>query len=56
MSEMIETRKTSEKKDQQFDLFTSLLNANEGNETKLTESELIGIPHLTEIVEQPTEP
>jgi hypothetical protein len=56
MSEMIETRKTSEKMDQQFDLFTGILNANEGDETKLTESELIGISHLTEIVEQPTEP
>ena len=53
---MIETRRTSEKMDQQFDLFTGLLNTNEGDDTKLTESELIGISHLTEIVEQPTEP
>jgi hypothetical protein len=43
MSEMIESRKISEKRDQGFDLFGSLLNANEENETKLADSELIGI-------------
>lgn len=45
MIEMIQARKTAEKKEERYDLFSSLLDANEeetdGN-TKLSDSELMG--------------
>lgn len=46
MQEMVEARKTSEKKVEQFDLFTGLLDANEDEtdgQAKLTDRELLGM-------------
>lgn len=45
MIEMIEERRGSEKKEQRYDLFTSLLDANEEESdgiTKLSDSEVMG--------------
>lgn len=42
MLEMIRTRRTSQKKEGRYDLFSSLLDANEGNVSHLSESELMG--------------
>ena len=42
MHEMIEARKTSEKKEERYDLFSSLLDANEEEDDLLSESELMG--------------
>lgn len=51
MVEMIQARKASEKKEERFDLFSSLLEANDdddisGDEVKLTTGELVGKLHL----------
>lgn len=46
MLEMIRERRGSEKKEERFDLFSSLLDASadgDGDESKLSASELIGI-------------
>lgn len=48
---MIQARKASEKKEERFDLFSSLLEANDdddisGDEVKLTTGELVGKLHL----------
>ena len=45
MTEMVQARRTAEKKAEQHDLFTSLLDANEGEadgQAKLADSELLG--------------
>ena len=45
MLEMIRSRKTSEKKEERYDLFSSLLDASEEGiegEARLTEQELLG--------------
>lgn len=49
MEEMIQTRKGAEKKEERYDLFSSLLDANEDEldgKTKLSDSELMGNYHL----------
>ena len=47
MQEMIDERRKAEKRPERFDLFTSLLDANmeeaEGGESRLLDSELIGM-------------
>ena len=47
MQEMIDERRTAEKKPERYDLFSSLLDANmeetEGMGTRLKDSELIGV-------------
>ena len=56
MNEMIQTRRSQEKKDERYDLFSSLLDANEDEEdvttNKLSDSELMGeqktnLQHIT---------
>ncbi|KAK0466747.1 cytochrome P450 [Desarmillaria tabescens] len=42
MLEMIRHRRTSDKKEERYDLFSGLLDANEGDISQLSESELIG--------------
>lgn len=45
MLEMIDARRTSEKKEERYDLFSSLLEASEDNSdglSKLTDGELLG--------------
>jgi hypothetical protein len=54
MVEMIQSRRSSEKKEERYDLFSSLLDASEeedlsSGETKLKDSELIGFVSLFRI-------
>lgn len=46
MHEMIESRKYAEKKEERYDLFSNLLDANDGSadDAKLADKELLGMP------------
>lgn len=49
MTEMVQSRRTAEKKPEQHDLFSSLLDASEDEsdgQAKLTDSELLGKNHI----------